>query len=132
MSKQEERSMWVIGLLLIVLAIPLEGAMIWAIWKMGVYTIPFFFAVVIFFMFVPEQSRSSFMRASPPFVWNPDTVPCPPPVHYDDLVIIPPPPLLPTEWSGRTGSTMPSAPYTLQEFEDVAKLITSRPPPAIN
>lgn len=131
MIQHKERSMWMVGVLLIVLALPLEVALIWAIWKMGAFAIPFFFALIIFFVFGSEKSRSAFMSSSSPYECEPDTIPCPRMGREDD-VLIPPPPRVPRDMIGRTGSTLPSPPSTIQEFEQVAQRITSRPPPAIN
>ncbi len=130
-SERTDRSFWVIGGLFFLFAIPLEIAIVWSIYKMGGWAVPFFSCIFFAFMFGPEQSRSYLaagpMRSLEKFrvmihSINPQPhsiIPRPPGVPQDLLALL-------------NSSTMPAPPMKMSDFNDTMRRVTTRPPPSIN
>ena len=134
---KEDRSFWILAIVFIVLAIPLEAAIMWSIWMMKGWAVPFFVLLGVAFLFAPEKSRdyisTHWQREAGSIMTN---MRMGLGLETDD-VFIPPPPNVPRDYASLTPcSTLPSpplaAPRTMHEFSEAMSRITTRPPPAIN
>lgn len=131
-----DRSTWLIAAAFLVLGVPLEAALVWAVYQLGAWAVPLFGgSALAALLFRPRSSETLQPRVN----WESISANLrggPPRPHFED-VWIPPPPAVPRDLLHATlRSTLPSPAFeavpTMEQFQAVAEQVTTRPPPSIN